>query len=218
MRRGEGRAEIVHAARQEFARLGYAGASTAGIARLAGVAQPLVHHHFGSKLGLWRAVVDDAFSGLLGAIDAAAHAHPPDGVGGHPARFSAIIQAMMRAYARCPELPRLEAGASGEAADVLWDVWLRQLHERMETELAGARKVGLLLEDASPVHLALILRGALASPLLDETAARRAFDVSDPAQVDAYAASVVRTLLLGVVARGSRDETSRTGAGAADAR
>src|SRR5262245_11731833 len=58
----DGRQRILAAAIRAFSELGYAGATTAGIARAAGVAQPLVHHHFGSKDGLWRAAIDSVFS------------------------------------------------------------------------------------------------------------------------------------------------------------
>src|SRR5437016_2873742 len=60
----DGRERILSAAIRAFAEVGYAGATTAGIARDAGVTQPLVHHHFGSKDGLWRAAVDAVFSNI----------------------------------------------------------------------------------------------------------------------------------------------------------
>jgi TetR/AcrR family transcriptional regulator len=59
-----GRTQILRAALPEFAERGYAGATTASIARRAGVTQPLVHHHFGSKLELYRAAVADVFADL----------------------------------------------------------------------------------------------------------------------------------------------------------
>jgi AcrR family transcriptional regulator len=43
------RAEVLAAARDEFATNGYDGASVRGIARAAGVDPALVHHYFGSK-------------------------------------------------------------------------------------------------------------------------------------------------------------------------
>lgn len=59
-----GRTQILRAALPEFAERGYAGATTASIARRAGVTQPLVHHHFGSKLELYRAAVAEVFAEL----------------------------------------------------------------------------------------------------------------------------------------------------------
>ena len=54
----DGRERILTAAIRSFSEVGYAGTTTAGIARDAHVTQPLIHHHFGSKDGLWRAAVD----------------------------------------------------------------------------------------------------------------------------------------------------------------
>lgn len=50
------RAAILAAAEAEILEHGFAGASTAAIARRAGVTKSLIHHHFGSKDGLWREV------------------------------------------------------------------------------------------------------------------------------------------------------------------
>lgn len=50
------RAAILAAAEAEILEHGFAGASTASIARRAGVTKSLIHHHFGSKEGLWRDV------------------------------------------------------------------------------------------------------------------------------------------------------------------
>src|SRR5947208_3696369 len=44
-----GRERILAAAIRSFSEVGYEGTTTAGLARDAGVTQPLVHHHFGSK-------------------------------------------------------------------------------------------------------------------------------------------------------------------------
>lgn len=62
---------LLAAARAAFARAGFEGASTHGIAEAAGVHQGLVRHHFGSKEGLWDAVVEQGLSELgreLGAL------------------------------------------------------------------------------------------------------------------------------------------------------
>jgi AcrR family transcriptional regulator len=56
---GEKREQIVAAAAELFARRGYAGATTAAIARRAGVSEGIVFHHYGSKRELFREVVAD---------------------------------------------------------------------------------------------------------------------------------------------------------------
>ena len=51
------RERILDAALKEFAARGYDGATTAGVARRAGVTQPLVHYYFDSKSVLWQAAM-----------------------------------------------------------------------------------------------------------------------------------------------------------------
>jgi AcrR family transcriptional regulator len=60
----DGRLRILEAAVRSFAEHGYAGTMTAAVAREAGVTQPLVHHHFGSKEGLWKAAMAHLFGDL----------------------------------------------------------------------------------------------------------------------------------------------------------
>jgi AcrR family transcriptional regulator len=76
-RSGEGKERILLAALDEFAARGFDGASTTAIARRSGVTQPLIHYHFASKEGLWRATVDDLFSRLGQEFLEAIRRHPP---------------------------------------------------------------------------------------------------------------------------------------------
>jgi AcrR family transcriptional regulator len=64
------------AGRRLFAEAGYAATTTADVARLAGVSEGIVFHHFGSKAGLLEAVGADYGHGLAEAMFAAA---PPAG-------------------------------------------------------------------------------------------------------------------------------------------
>lgn len=70
----ERRARILSAARTEFARAGYHGASTASIARAAGCSEPMLYKHFVGKHALFVAVlehvsgiVEDGFDRVLAA-------------------------------------------------------------------------------------------------------------------------------------------------------
>src|SRR6202795_4342453 len=60
----ETRRAILEAALDLFSERSFDGASTRGIAELAGVTQPLVNYHFAGKEELWRAAVDDLFERL----------------------------------------------------------------------------------------------------------------------------------------------------------
>jgi TetR/AcrR family transcriptional regulator len=57
-------ARILAAAETEFALKGYDGARLRDVAAAAGVHHALLHHYFGDKVGLFRAVVQNAFAGV----------------------------------------------------------------------------------------------------------------------------------------------------------
>ncbi|WP_322092330.1 TetR/AcrR family transcriptional regulator [Paraburkholderia bannensis] len=60
---------LLRGARQIFATQGYEGTSVREIARLAGVDPALMSHHFGSKEGLWKAVVEQLSEQLAPLIE-----------------------------------------------------------------------------------------------------------------------------------------------------
>ena len=64
----ESRAAILHAAAQEFARHGIAGARTDEIAREAGVNKALLYYYFKDKETLYSAVLDESFAGLKNTV------------------------------------------------------------------------------------------------------------------------------------------------------
>jgi AcrR family transcriptional regulator len=55
---GEKRSALLEAARTLFSEQGFAGTSTAQIAREAGVSEGILFHHFGSKKGLFEAIAE----------------------------------------------------------------------------------------------------------------------------------------------------------------
>ncbi|NIE62623.1 TetR/AcrR family transcriptional regulator [Burkholderia sp. Ax-1719] len=61
---------LLRGARQMFATQGYEGTSVREIARLASVDPALMSHHFGSKEGLWKAVVEQLSQQLSPLIEA----------------------------------------------------------------------------------------------------------------------------------------------------
>lgn len=64
-RPAESRAAILRAAVREFAQEGIAGARTEAIAKAAGVNKALLYYYFEDKEGLYGAVLDQVFAGLL---------------------------------------------------------------------------------------------------------------------------------------------------------
>lgn len=102
----DGRTRILDAALEEFANRGFDGATTAAIARHAGVTQPLVHYHFASKDELWRAAVTrevDAIVDHFGGISAElGDLEPVD-------RMKVLVRRLVLFMAEHPEFGRIMA-------------------------------------------------------------------------------------------------------------
>lgn len=71
-----GRERILDAALAVFAERGYEASSIAEIADRAGVAKSVIYHHFGSKAGLYEAILEDETAALVAEIAAALPADP----------------------------------------------------------------------------------------------------------------------------------------------
>lgn len=197
-----GRTEILHAATREFADHGYDGATTAGIARRAGVTQPLVHHHFGSKRGLWSAVVAELFRDLEAEFE-----HTLAALGGAPReeRLRAMLRALVRFSGRRPELSRLirtESSAGGEAFEALYEGWLGRWLRFFAREVGAAVRDGVARPvDERLAYFAMV--GAATALFAEPLAAKRAFrlDVARPRTIARYADVVVDLLTEGFLRR-----------------
>jgi TetR/AcrR family transcriptional regulator len=154
----DGRDRILAAALRSFADRGYEGTTTAGVAREAGVTQPLVHHHFGSKEGLWRAAMDCLFSEvrLFTALD---RSLPPTEA------LLQVVERFVRLSASRPELSRIiarEGSTPGPRLTYLIDHYLgRQLREIVET-LKGEQQAGAVDPAIRPELLVFLVSGAAA--------------------------------------------------------
>jgi AcrR family transcriptional regulator len=71
-----GRARILEAALGVFADRGYHAASIAEIGQRAGIAKSVMYHHFGSKAGLYEAIVEAQNADLIDQISAALPSDP----------------------------------------------------------------------------------------------------------------------------------------------
>jgi AcrR family transcriptional regulator len=72
----ERRAAVLDTASRVFARCSYRGATTAEIAREAGVTEPILYRHFASKQALYLACIETAWQRVRAAWDEAVAAEP----------------------------------------------------------------------------------------------------------------------------------------------
>ncbi len=197
----EGRERLIEAAAEIFAQVGFAGASVGEIARVAGVTQPLVNHHFGTKKGLWQAVVDARFTALQTALDAVEtrSADLPE----HE-RLRALLYEFVVFTGRHPTLSRmLRLEADGELAREVAGRWTLHFVAFLEARLDRAVKAGVLAP-LDPRLLYFFIVGAATELFAQPAVAKRAFklDVADPKVVDRQARFVCDFVLRGASLEG----------------
>ena len=96
-------AELMRAARDEFAARGYAGASVRAITAAAGANLGAITYHFGSKQALYEAVLSDAVGEAARRVEAAASA-----AGREPLdRAGDVVRALFGYWGEHAEVPRL---------------------------------------------------------------------------------------------------------------
>lgn len=171
--------------------MGFHGASVSKIARRAGVTQPLINHHFGTKDGLWRAVLDWVFDDARQVFEAAVD---PSLTGRE--QFVAVVRQAVHFFARRPELARIvntETNHPSEAFDELSARYVEPLIAFTQGLLAQVRSEGHVRDDVDPRHLHFILVGAAMQPFTESEVARRAFGLEpfDEAFVERHADQIV---------------------------
>jgi len=193
----DGRQRILSVAIRSFADRGYDGTTTAGVARDAAVTQPLVHHHFGSKDGLWRAAMDAVFSNAARVGDVPADASPRD-------QLLAITERFVRFAAAHPEATRVmgrEGATPSPRLTYLVDHYLREPFQRLAAVTRAGQRTGVVAADLRPDLLLFLILGA-GSHLFDATALAReslGIDAAAPSTQNQFVALVERLLTQGVI-------------------
>lgn len=156
----DSRQAILAAALQAFARNGYDGASMPSIAKLAGVAPPLIHYYFESKENLWRETVDYSLGELRTETTAVLRAtrslSPLD-------RLRTLLQVFAEFAARFPDHFSMIVAES--RADSQRFAWLQEnytgpLYDEVVAILSDARDAGAI-RDVPIKNLATILIGSI---------------------------------------------------------
>ena len=130
------------AAREEFARRGYAGARVDQIARRAGVNKQLLFYYYHSKRGLFQAVLSQATGELENALTTVALP-----VGGPLERLRLTLQAQFEFLARNPQIVALLG--QGTRSNVAFAPAVK----RLVVLLAEGQGLGQVRDDLDP-HLA----------------------------------------------------------------
>lgn len=216
-RAADTRARILREAARVFAAKGFAGATTVDIAKRAKVTQPLVHHYFGTKERLWRAVLKDLY-GRLSTELLAERARTE----GQPAveRIRRMLIAFVHFSGRCPELSRVTRGESvsgGTAFETLYRDHLSPLIKVFEGLIKEGVKEGALGKTDLPFAYFFVI-GAATQLFAEPQTAKRAFglDARDAGVVEGYAEYVVELVMRALTAgaRAPRSPSGRTAAAA----
>jgi AcrR family transcriptional regulator len=180
---------------RHFSERGDEGTTTAGVAREAGVTQPLVHHHFGSKEGLWRAATDELFTEVR-LFAATSEDSPLE-------RLFTVAARFVRFAAARPEVTRIIAREGASRSPRLAHLVERRLREPFESFVAAIRasqRAGLLDPDLRPELLLFVWLGT-GSHLFDVAALARespGIDAASAGTRDEFA-SLVQELRRGVL-------------------
>jgi TetR/AcrR family transcriptional regulator len=184
------RQKILAGAENEFAAKGFDGARLAAIARAADVPQPLIHHYFGDKEGLYRAVLERVlgFMASEGARILETFAPPKH----RPAsrKFSA-------SHAHVLRILRDEAVRGGGVGDALVKTYLRPQLDDIVARFEAMKTAGEVRDDVEPHHLAISTVAMACFPTMDEAflGALWGIDPKEPAFLDARKREIATTVM-----------------------
>ena len=181
---------IVREALHEFASKGFAGATTVAIAKRAGVTQPLIHHHFGSKEKLWEHVLAEMFGALTQALVGA-----DDASGGQRARIERLLRTLVTFASEHPELSRLirlESASGGAPFEHMYREHIAPLLKFFESVVQDAIASGHMRR-APPGFIYFATVGLCTQLFAEPATAKRAFgiDARSAKTAAAYADFVV---------------------------
>ncbi|MCO4771053.1 MAG: TetR/AcrR family transcriptional regulator [Deltaproteobacteria bacterium] len=149
-----GRSSILDCACELFAANGFAGTSMRSLARAAKTSQALIHHHFGTKSALYRAVRGRLMDRLADAevltpTHVGADLDPTAQLAGGMARYADFLEAN-------PEFLRLATWARLEGDNEPWANY-EALLAPMENALNALKEAGMLRADLDvSLHMAMV--------------------------------------------------------------
>src|SRR5262245_51279045 len=154
------RAELLAAAAEEFARHGAHGARIHAIVKRSGVNERMIYHHFGSKDGLYRAVLADHWTNVGGAWERVlARASGLEPRAGLKLAFSALFDL----FGRRPLMIPLAIHESLSGWKALPQATLADVPRQVRELYARGQEDGVFRRDCAFETVYLTVMGALAS-------------------------------------------------------
>lgn len=106
-----GRENVLSAARTEFAARGYAATSVRDIVARAGVTAPTLYHHFGSKAGVYGAVVDEVNDRVIPQFERVVAGKPT-----YAERLVAIVEVSREVQRQEPDIAQFVLSSQQDVA------------------------------------------------------------------------------------------------------
>jgi AcrR family transcriptional regulator len=150
------RQAVLDTACRVFAKTSYRGATTAEIAREAGISEPILYRHFGSKRDLYLACLDEAWRGFRAVCEQAVADDPDQCLG-------AVADAYMakRARIRLVDLwiQSLTEASEDRVIAAALRRQVREVHDFFADVIRDGQARGVIIADRDPVAEAWIFVG-----------------------------------------------------------
>jgi TetR/AcrR family transcriptional regulator len=149
------RVAVLDAAERLFAEEGFAATSMRDISTASGISHPLIHHHFGSKEGLYAAVKRRLVEGYARRFPRAARS------ANRPVSVRSEMRRIMTFLGDSPMLLRLCLRTRLERDKQVWPGEPDML-DTLRHRIAVSQERGLIRDDLDPTHLSLMMLGLVA--------------------------------------------------------
>jgi TetR/AcrR family transcriptional regulator len=200
------RGEILDAALKAFAEVGFGAMSVRELTRQLGVSHNLVHHHFGSKLDLWRAALDHGVGSTASELTELLSRSV-----GSPRSRNVLHQVLESAIAlltKRPEVARIfadESARPGPRLDYLYEKYLGPIVAILSRFLSESRAYGV--RDVDPRIAALFVLSSASAQFTHDALAEK-LGIGSGSEED-YIHSLVDLVLGGLmVSSPEQDPTS----------
>jgi len=147
------RKAVLKAAEKLFAKSGFAGTSMRDISRASRVSQPLIHHHFGSKNGLYTAVREQAVRRCRAMLEPALEAKEYD--------RETLLEAVGKFFSLVGGNDALRRLCAWSMLEGDWSLWPGEgeFFQKARCRIEEAQKKGKISREVQPFFLTVMALG-----------------------------------------------------------